>query len=122
MCRRLAALLLSVTLSLAAIAAAPCVGRASCAMASARQRDCCTSPQGISAPRCCGGEQRVQRAAPAATAAGRQAPPVLLASALYLAAIPPSAAGAQPRLGRLDAAGADPPGGTLVAQHTSLLL
>ena len=121
MCRRLATLLLSAALIFAATVAAPCVGRASCAMTSARQRDCCTAPQGISAPRCCGGEQRVQRAAPPATT-GRQAPPVPLATALYLAAIPPLTAGAQPRLGRLDTGGADPPGGTLLAQHTSLLL
>jgi hypothetical protein len=120
MYRRLAALVLSVALSLTAMAAAPCVGRASCAMASARQRDCCSQQSGIATPRCCG-EQRMQRPATPATLE-RPAPPALAANAPYLAAIPPLVAPANSVLVRSHAAGADPPGGTLVAQHTSLLL
>jgi len=122
MVRRFAALLFSVAMLTAGLAVLPCVGRVACAMTAAGHKDCCTQKTGIAAPRCCSGEQRVQRGVPPATPE-RLAQHHLADSALHAApvaaviAVPAQAA----RAWRLDN-GADPPGGTLIAQHTSLLL
>ena len=122
MARRLAALLFGVALFSAGLAAAPCAGRATCAMAAASQKDCCNQKAGIAAPRCCGGEQRVQRAAPPA-APERPVQLQLTASAMYAApAALALAEPARPARAERAAPGTHPPGGTLIAQHTSLLL
>ena len=120
--RRLAALLLAAAIVLAGVVAGPCAGGA-CALAQARQMDCCKDAgAGISAPRCCDGHRQLSRPATPATvervlAASAAVPicdaPVVLASSgsaqpsLLLRRIPPGSA---------------PPGGSLIAQHTSLLL
>ena len=119
--RRLAALL-SVAMLTAGLAAAPCVGRVACAMTAADRKDCCTQKTGIAAPRCCSGEQRVQRGVSPATPE-RPAQHHFGATALHPASVAPViAAPAQlARTWRVDT-GADPPGGSLIAQHTSLLL
>jgi hypothetical protein len=122
MVRRLAALLFSVAMLTAGLAAAPCVGRVACAMTAADRKDCCTQKTGIAAPRCCSGEQRVQRGVSPATPE-RPAQHHLGAAALHAAPVAAVIAEpAQPACAWRVDTGADPPGGTLIAQHTSLLL
>ena len=122
MSRRLTALLLVAAIVLAGVMAGPCAGRA-CAMAQARQMDCCKDAGvGISAPRCCDGHHELSRAAtpatvervlPASAAVPISDAPVVLASS----------AAAQPSMVlRRIPPGSAPPGGSLIAQHTSLLL
>jgi hypothetical protein len=121
--RRLAVSLLCSAFVLAGVMAGPCPGNAACALASARQTDCCKGPPiGISAPRCCAGGQEIGgRTAPATPE--RPAHSRLVAPATQLA--PAAVAVIEPAPivipQRIDP-GAAPPGGTLIAQHTSLLL
>ena len=122
MTRRLAALLLSAAMMLAGVVAAPCASHAACAMAQARPMDCCAGKIGISAPGCCDGKSRVSRNATPATAdrsaqTTLQSPSTLVPSLTQVVVV----------TARIDApartdARAAPPGGTLIAQHTSLLV
>lgn len=121
--RRLAVSLLCTAIVLAGVVAGPCGSNAACALASARQMDCCKGPPiGISAPRCCAGAQQISGTTAPATAE-RPAHGRLIAAAMQVAA-PAAAINAAARLHAAPrtAARAAPPGGTLVAQHTSLLL
>jgi hypothetical protein len=85
------------------------------------QTDCCETKAGIGMPACCDGKQRVRSAI--AVMADRPVQKMLGVSAVHVApavvafADPTRIAAAQ----RIDACAA-PPGGTLLAQHTSLLL
>jgi hypothetical protein len=90
-------------------------------MALSRQMDCCRAPVGISGARCCYGAQQVRGAAPAAPE--RSARSVMPAPAIGATCGIPIAASPIRRISasRIDSAAA-PPGGTLIAQHTSLLL
>ena len=121
--RRLATLLLSTVMILGGVVAGPCIGSASCALAQGQLINCCKSPgAGISTPRCCNGRPQLARNATPATAArqvhgGLAAPAMPVASVAVEPADPTQLFAPQ----RVDAATA-PPGGTLVAQHTSLLL
>jgi hypothetical protein len=121
MTRRLPVLLLSAAMALAGGIAGPCMSAAACAM-QARMDCCSTSGPGITAPRCCNGIRQVNRAATPATAerplTGSPVAPALCAVPLARTHVSP----AQALLPSASAAGADPPGGTLIAQHTSLLL
>jgi hypothetical protein len=121
MVHRLAAVLLSAAVILAGVALSPCTSRASCALAAAARMDCCTAKNGISAPRCCSGHQQVRTATPATPE--RSAHDLRAASASHVvSAVRALAAAARTNpLRRIEPAAA-PPGGTLVAQHTSLLL
>jgi hypothetical protein len=101
----------------------PCTSNAACAMARAQQMDCCKRPPvGISAPRCCSGAQQISGNTTPATPA-RPGHSHLIAPSMHLA--PAVVAVIEPALivprDRIDP-GAAPPGGTLIAQHTSLLL
>lgn len=121
--RRLAVSLLCTAFVLAGVVTGPCAGNAACALASAQQMDCCKGPPiGISAPRCCKGAQQISRttvpATPERPAHSRLlAPPIQLAPAIVAVIAPAPIVTLQ----RIDP-GAAPPGGTLIAQHTSLLL
>jgi hypothetical protein len=121
MARRLAALLFSAAMILASVAMAPCTSQASCALASGRRMDCCTAKTGISVPRCCNGNQQVSSTTPATPEQPIQS--TLAASAMHVAPARLALANSPQthRSGRIDA-GPAPPGGTLIAQHTSLLL
>lgn len=120
--RRLAISLLSVAFLAAGIFAGPCTANAACAMARAQQMDCCKGPPlGISAPSCCPGTQEITgSSAPVTPERPVQshlvAPLTQLASTAVVASAPNRFVAA-----RIDP-GAAPPGGTLIAQHTSLLL
>jgi hypothetical protein len=122
MTRRLTTALLAAAIILASVSAAPCSGNAACAAFSAQQMDCCKRPPaGINAARCCGGVKQATRIVAPATAeraAQRafQAPP-LQAAPLAINTAPPQVV----RSLRLDPIAA-PPDGTLISQHTSLLL
>ena len=122
MTRRLATALLAAALLGAGVIVGPCSANASCAMLRAQQMDCCKRPPaGISTPRCCADGQQVSRHVTPATAE-RPTHRALHASAMSLVSI--GVATAPPdvvRALRIDAAAA-PPRGTLIAQHTSLLL
>ncbi len=117
----LPALLLSAAMVVASVAS-PCIGRASsCTMA--WQMDCCRAKIGISAPRCCDGREQVGSNTLPATPQG-PVQTILAALAAYVVlpvalAVPAPTWLAAPVGFAADAA---PPGGTLIAQHTSLLL
>ena len=85
------------------------------------QMDCCRPKTGIAAPPCCDAEQHGGTVA--ATLERRQLQTLLVPSAARV--VSPAADRDDPRrivaTQRIDA-GAAPPGRTLVAQHTSLLL
>jgi hypothetical protein len=121
MFRRLAALLFSAAVILASVALSPCTSRASCALATAARMDCCMAKSGISAPRCCSGHQQVRTATPATPERSAHDLRVAAATRVVSAgrALVDSAPMSPFRCVDPDAA---PPGGTLVAQHTSLLL
>lgn len=123
MTRRPAALLLAAAMIVAGVVASPCAGNAACAMVAARPMDCCKGPgAGISAPRCCHGSQQVSRGATPVITEGpvQSAPPApAMQVRSVVVAFVHSTHVFAPR--RVDA-GAAPPGGTLIAQHTSLLL
>ena len=114
-------LMLSATLVVASVLS-PCLGQGlSCAMARARQMDCCSAKAGIGAPPCCTGKQQVRNAI--AVTPDRPAQKTLAASAVHVmpvvvAFVDPTRVFAPQRIDVRTA----PPGGTLVAQHTSLLL
>jgi hypothetical protein len=122
MTRRLAALLLTIAMTLAGVLATPCVSRAACAMAQARPMDCCAGKPGISAPSCCDGKSRLARDAIPATLE-RSAPTAAqtLDTPLPAPLAPVIVNAHSDALPRIDSRAA-PPGGTLIAQHTSLLL
>lgn len=119
MARRLASLLLSAVLALAGLTVGPCPdGR--CAMQAAPAMDCCPTG-GLHEPSCCPpvdqlGQRSLQPAGSerplqaVALAAGLPVPPAIAA--------PPAAAAVAPRA----VVGTAAPPGTLIAQHTSLLL
>ncbi len=122
MTRRLGIVLFSVSIVFTAVVAAPCTGGVACAMARAHM-DCCDGVSaGISAPRCCNGPQQVSRNATPVTAErpmqSSLAVPTWYAAPVALAHTSPARTlrplGTSP--------GTAPPGGTLIAQHTSLLL
>jgi len=122
MSRRPAAVLLSAAIAIAGLIGAPCVTRA-CAMVQARQMDCCKATgAGIRAPRCCTGSREVSRQATPATVTRVANSP---APAMSVATMPVVAQTAEPthalRFAHLPN-GTAPPGGTLIAQHTLLLL
>jgi hypothetical protein len=122
MTRRLAVLLLSTAVMLTGVVAAPCASHAACAMAQAGPMDCCAGKTGISAPSCCDGKAQLSRKATPATAE-RSAQMTLDLPGTLLPTLTPVVVAAT----RIDAppradARAAPPGGTLIAQHTSLLL
>ena len=116
--RRLASLLLAAVVALAGLTVGPCPdGR--CAMTAAKAMTCCQR-DGLTKPSCCPpvehlSKQVVPPAAdrPAQMMAYVAAQPL----AVVLAALPPAPAAPLP----IAARGAPPPG-TLIAQHTSLLL
>ena len=121
MSHRLTALLLSAALIFVGVILPPCAGAASCAMGWGRRTDCCAVKIGISAPRCCNATQQVRGATPATPERSTQKPPP--GPAVYTAPID-SFVGSAVRQAfglRIDSAAA-PPGTTLIAQHTSLLL
>ena len=121
MSHRLTALLLSAALIFVGVILPPCAGAASCAMGWGRRTDCCAVKIGISAPRCCNATQQVRGATPATPERSTQKPPP--GPAVYTAPID-SFVGSAVRQAfglRIDSAAA-PPGSTLIAQHTSLLL
>jgi hypothetical protein len=121
--RRLAVSLLCTAFVLAGVVAGPCTGNAACALASAMQMDCCKGPpSGISAPRCCAGARQIGGATAPATAE-RPAHSRLIAPTMTVAALVAAIdAPARVHAAHSIASRAAPPGGTLVAQHTSLLL
>jgi hypothetical protein len=122
MTRRLARALLAAALIIAGVVVGPCTGNASCPMFRLQQMDCCKAPPaGISAPRCCDDAPQMGRNVAPATA-DRPAHRALHAPAMPLVTLAaPSAPTETLRSLRVDPAAA-PPGGTLIAQHTSLLL
>lgn len=121
MVRRLAAVLFSAAMICAGTALSPCVGRAACALAGAARMDCCTAKNGISAPSCCSGHQQIRNATPAAP----EGPAPSLHGAPATQVVAAGRSCADPRqthpVRRIDS-NAAPPGGTLIAQHTLLLL
>lgn len=121
--RRLAVSLLCTAFLLAGVLAGPCTSNAACAIARAQQMDCCKGPPvGISAPRCCTGAPQISGnnapATPERPAHSRLIVPSMQLAPAIVAVIEPAPIIA---LQRIDP-GAAPPGGTLIAQHTSLLL
>jgi hypothetical protein len=121
MLRRCASLLLTLAVLLGGTAVAPCAGNASCPMMAARPMDCCAAKTGISKPSCC--ETKQIRHSPAPVTPDRPvqsslAAPDARVAPVVLALRSPTRAVV---VGRIDA-GTAPPGGTLIAQHTSLLL
>lgn len=122
MTRRLTTALLAAAIVLAGVIAAPCSGNAACAAFSAQQMDCCKRPPaGITAARCCGPVELNARAITPATPE-RTAQRIVHAPALHIAPLAISTAPPQVvrPLGIDPTAG--PPDGTLISQHTSLLL
>ena len=121
--RRLAVSLLCAAFILAGVLAGPCPGTGACAVASAQQMDCCKRPPiGISTPRCCAGGQEIGGSTSPATPE-RPSHSRLIAPSMHLAPAVVAVLAPAPIVipQRIDP-GAAPPGGTLVAQHTSLLL
>lgn len=118
--RRLTVLMLTAAFVLAGVVS-PCVGQQrSCAMPWVGQMDCCKAKAGISAPPCCSGKQQVDRD----IAVSRERPAGNTLAVLAVHVLPVVAFADPKRIGaveRIEACTA-PPGGTLVAQHTSLLL
>ena len=120
---RLAAMVFTVAIALAGVTLAPCGSGTLCASVAAQQMDCCKGPPaGISAARCCNGSQQVRHAPPPATSERSLqrtlAPPAMQAVTVDAPQlVPPQIVSAA----RIDPTAA-PPGGTLIDQHTSLLL
>jgi hypothetical protein len=119
--RRFAALLLSVAMLFIGLAASPCASSASCMMMAARPMDCCASKAGISKPSCCDKQQVSRNAAPVTP--DRPVQTSLTGPVQHIASVVVTLADSTRTLlgGRIDP-GVAPPGGTLIAQHTSLLL
>ena len=122
MLHRLAAMVFTVAIALAGVTLAPCGSGTMCPSFAAQQMDCCKGPPaGISAARCCNGSQQVRHAPPATSERSLQR--TLAAPALQAVTVdaprlaPPQIVSAA----RIDPTAA-PPGGTLIDQHTSLLL
>lgn len=117
---RFTILMLSAALVLANVVS-PCVGRAqSCGMRWVGRMDCCNAKVGISAPSCCNGKQQVS----IVIAASHDRPAKCTLAVLAVHVVPAVLSFTEPQifsLQRIDARAA-PPGGTLIAQHTSLLL
>src|SRR5262245_45421126 len=122
MTRRLTTALLAAAIILAGVIAAPCGGNAACAAFSAQQMDCCKRPvAGFNAARCCSGVELNARGITPATSEGT-AQRIVNSAALHIAAIAISTAPPQVvRASGIDPTAA-PPDGTLISQHTSLLL
>jgi hypothetical protein len=120
MARRFAAMLLGVTTLFLTAATQQCPTRPSCPMMQKGGMECCRTQSGLTTPRCCGG------------AIGRAAAPAAITSVrtvVQLAAVPAAAVVgdiglAAPVAGLCSSSGLpiSPPGRTLVAQHTSLIL
>lgn len=121
--RRLALSLLCTAFLLAGVLAGPCTSNAACAIARAQQQDCCNQPPvGISAPRCCAGAQQISgNTAPATPERPAHSRLIVLSMQLAPSLVSVIEPAALVTLQRTDP-GAAPPGGTLFAQHTSLLL
>ncbi len=123
MARRLLTVVLNAAILLGSVVGGPCATRATCAMARARHADCCATAQpGIHAPRCCAGAPQLADARMAATTdrplpEARTTPSVVVVAC---SAPAPSAGQSGARLYPERAPA--PPGRTLIAQHTSLLL
>jgi len=119
--RRFPALLLSLAMLFVGLAVAPCGSSASCMMMAARPMDCCATKTGISKPRCCAKPQVSRNVAPVTP--DRPVRTAMTAPMQHVASVVVTLVNATRtlRVRRLDAAAA-PPGGSLIAQHTSLLL
>lgn len=118
MVRRLARVLLSLTVLAAALTAAPC-GAGACP--TLRQMDCCRMKPGITSPRCCPETQQLSReAAPATTE--RPDSRAAFAPILHVAPVVALASPLAPPTVRRHDVGRAPPGGPLLGQSTSLLL
>jgi hypothetical protein len=119
--RRLLIALLALAVVGGGVASCPCIAKA-CAMAQAKAMSCCEKAAGLNAPDCCPGGTQLSRqdAAPAAVnpAAAVLAIAATVAPFGTTVMTSPEPTGV-PALAFSSAA---PPGGTLVAQHTSLLL
>lgn len=121
MVRRLATVLLGAAMIFASSVLAPCTGSAACTLAGAARMNCCTATHGISTPRCCSEHQQVRNATPAAPERPAQSMRVASAAHVVSTVHALTASARTNPLRRIDPPAA-PPGGTLVAQHTSLLL
>jgi hypothetical protein len=118
---RFAVVLLALATVITSTVSCPCVTK-SCAMAVAKQMDCCNDDgDGIGAPDCCANAQLGQPAV--SQPADRPARSALTVSFAVapLPAVPALTAPLSPTADRIDPSAA-PPGGTLIVQHTSLLL
>jgi len=118
MLRRLASLLLTLLIALAGVGVGACPqGR--CAAMQAAAHDCCKQ-NGLTKPSCCPETEQLsqQQATPALD---RAADGIQYAAAQPVAVVLASAAPRLPEAPRDIDPGAAPPG-TLIAQHTSLLL
>jgi hypothetical protein len=118
--RRVASLLLSLAMVLGGTAAAQCVGHAACLAALQRPMDCCAAKNGISNPSCCEGKQVRRDAGPVTP--DRPVQSSLAAPAAQVAPFSPLREPVHGTAAGQSDAGAAPPGGSLIAQHTSLLL
>jgi hypothetical protein len=122
MLRRLAVLLLAAAVIAGGITTCPCITTA-CTIAMGRQMDCCNDARrdGIGAAKCCpGGTQLSQQtASPAADPPARTMLALAVRSVAVAGSMPAPLRGVTARA--IDP-GAAPPGGSLIAQHTSLLV
>jgi hypothetical protein len=124
MSRRLLILLLNAAVVLSGVLSGPCASSAACPMARAQHSNCCDSMKpGIGTPRCCTSRQQLSRGAMATTTNVRPLHGTLVAAAVHVAPTAAAVSTAQHAAGppRITV-GPAPPGGTLIAQHTSLLL
>jgi hypothetical protein len=116
---RFARLLLSLTVVVASLAAAPCGAGAACPIM--RKMDCCRMKTGIASPRCCERGPQLSRAGAPATAE-RPSTRAVVAPAFHVGVVVAIASPIAPQVIRDRDAGRAPPGGPLLAHATSLLL
>lgn len=121
MLRRLAVSLLCVAMLVAGMVTASCAS-AGCPMPQMKM-DCCQGPPaGISAASCCEKPPQLSRlAAPATAERAAKFQPQLAFASIVPIVVSTAATAHRVAITRIDARAA-PPGSTLVAQHTSLLL
>ena len=120
MLRRLSITLLALAIVGGGVATCRCITKL-CAVAMAKQMDCCDDGEGVSAPDCCPQGTQVSRhsASPLADSPAR----LVIAAATQMVAVAVTVTAPElPLVLQVVEPEAAPPGGSLIAQHTSLLL
>jgi hypothetical protein len=121
MLRRLATLLVALAVVAGGVATCPCVVKA-CAIAKAKPMDCCEKKPGLNAPDCCPGGTQLSQHDAAPTVVNPIRHVIALADQVVPLAATVNARPELPAVALLPEPSGAPPGGPLVAQHTSLLL